>query len=384
MHIAFLTTEYPHTHTGSSGGLGISIFILAHALVNKGERVSVFIYGQPKDGEFLDSQIKIVKIKNAKLKGISWWLTRKKIQKIINERILKDKIQILEVADWTGISAWLRIKCPIIMRLHGSDSYFCNLDKRPVKKWNFLQEKVAYKNASKIIAVSNFVGMRTNGVFGLKRNYIVIPNSIDISSFEVASELDTKSNIILYFGTLIRKKGAFDIPHIFNKVHEKNKDVQLVLVGGDASDIQTGSSSTWSLMMEDFTLSSLNKVSYLGKVAYSQIQDFINYSDVCIFPSYAEALPVSWLEAMAMGKAIVASDIGWANEMIEDGVQGYLVDPSDHNAFANRILELLTDINLRKRLGQKARLRVQNEFSTELIVQTNIEFYNDQLRTHKK
>lgn len=377
MHIAFLTPEYPHTNTGSFGGLGTSIYNLAHALINKGERVSVFLYGQSKDDEFLDSQITVVQIKNPKLKGISWWLTRKKIQKIINERILKDSIQILEVADWTGISAWMSIKCPIIMRLHGSDSFFCDLDQRQVKIWNYLHEKVAYTNAGKIIAVSDFVGMQTNEVFELKRNYTVIPNSIDIRSFELAFENVHGENTILYFGTLIKKKGAFDIPHIFNEVHKRNKDVRLVLVGGDASDIHTGSSSTWSLMKAHFTSSSLNQVDFIGKVPYAEIRDFIKVADVCIFPSYAEALPVSWLEAMAMGKAIVASNIGWANEMIHDGIEGFLVNPSNHRAFANRILDLLDDVKLRERLGQNATLRVQNEFSTELIVQKNIDFYTE-------
>lgn len=377
MHIAFLTPEYPHYRTGSSGGLGTSIYQLAHGLFRQGITVSIFVYGQIEDEVFFDVQIKVIRIKNLKFKGISWWLTRKKIQKVVNQYILKENLQILEVADWTGISAWIKIKCLTIMRLHGSDSYFCYLDKRKVKKWNYLQEKIAYKKAEKIIAVSDFVGSKSKIVFKHEKDYQVIPNGIDINYFKLIPDNQTVENTILYFGTLIRKKGSLDIPEIFNLVNEQNSNAKLIIVGSDASDILSGSNSTWSLMKEQFTPAAFKQVNYIGKIPYSQIPEIIKTARVCIFPSYAEALPLSWLEAMGMGKAIVASDIGWAKEMLEDSVEGYLVHPKNYILYSNRILELLGNSKLRKKFGEKARLKVENSFSTEKIVQKNIKFYQE-------
>src|SRR5665647_222886 len=101
MNIGFLTSEYPHAKTGSSGGIGTSIKNLATALIEKGETVLIFVYGQNKDEVITDNGIQIIRIKNVLFKGISWWLTRKKIEHIINEEVNKKKLDIIEVPDWT-------------------------------------------------------------------------------------------------------------------------------------------------------------------------------------------------------------------------------------------------------------------------------------------
>lgn len=380
MHISFLTPEYPHPKTGSSGGLGTSIYNLAKALTRNAVNVTIFVYGQPHDEIFLDEKVRIVQIKNVKLKGFSWFFTRKKIQSVINRYIRSDKIDIVEVADWTGISAWMKLDSPIIMRLHGSDTYFCDLDKRPVKLWNKLQEKVAFLQADFVLAVSDFVGNQTNRVFAAKRKYTVIPNSVNTDYFCVVEKDSPKENNILYFGTLIKKKGAFDIPKIFNQLHRLNPNAKLLLVGGDSADIDSGNTSTWSLMQTMFDEETLEKVHYLGKIPYDKVKEVIATASICIFPSYAEAFPVSWLEAMSMGKVVVASNIGWANEMLTDGEDGFLVHPSDHGQFAIQINKLLKDENLNKSMGKNARLTVFNKFSTETISDLNIQFYQKQLR----
>ena len=84
MNIAFLTPEYPHTKTGVSGGIGTSIRALALALVKLNHGVIILLYGQKQDDSFEDEGVKVQCIKNVKLKGLSWWLTRKKLERIIN------------------------------------------------------------------------------------------------------------------------------------------------------------------------------------------------------------------------------------------------------------------------------------------------------------
>lgn len=374
MHISFLTPEYPSPKTGSSGGLGTSIFSLAQSLTARGVNVTIFVYEQDSDEYYHDSGIHFYRIKNVRFKGLSWWLTRKKIEKLINQAIQDHKIDILEVADWTGISAWMKINCPVVMRLHGSDTYFCHLDKRPVKWWNNINERTAYKQADAIIAVSDFVGSLTKQLFHSNRKYEVIPNSVDTEKF-ISNTTQEDPNMILYFGTLIRKKGVLDIPHYFNKVLEIHPEAKLLLVGGDSADIQTGGFSTWELMLPQFSAQAKQRVEYLGKKPYSEIKGYIEKAAVCIFPSYAEALPVSWLEAMAMGKAIVASNVGWANEMIENGKEGFLLNHRDHIDFSEKISVILNDQILRKNLGGYARSKVEKTFATEIIATKNIDFY---------
>ena len=376
MKIGFLTPEYPHEKTGNSGGLGTSIKKLAHALSALGHEVVILVYGQKQDAIFLDDAVEVHQIKNIKFKGLSWYLTRKKIEKSINFLYEKNKIEIVEATDWTGITSFIKPKkCPIVIKLNGSDTYFCHLDNRPVKWINKFHEKRALQNADGHVSVSAYTAKMTNQVFNQNHNFTIIHNGIDTRLFEKSNDSNEK-NIILNFGTLIRKKGLLELPLAFNIIHEKNPDAQLVLVGKDASDIISGNSSTWQMMQELFTPSALEKVTYFGPVAYSEVRKQIEKATVCVFPTYAEALPVSWLEAMAMEKAIVASNIGWGNEIVEDGVSGFLAHPSNHQEYANKILQLLADTSLRKNMEQNAKERILTHFEINLIAKQNLAFYH--------
>jgi starch synthase len=381
MKIAFLTPEFPHQKTGISGGIGTSIKNLSEGLIDAGHEVAILVYGQDKDESFQEDQTTFHRIKNVKLKGLSWWLTRKKIERIINKLYCENKIDLVEAPDWTGITSFINSKCPLIVRLHGSDTYFCHLDKRPVKWFTRWHEKKALQKADALVSVSQYTAEITNEIFSLDRNFTVIPNGIDSQKFDVSeNRLFVGSPQILYFGTLIRKKGLLELPDIFNEVHKQNNSAELILVGRDAADISTGNSSTWKMMQPLFTEEALAKVNYRGSVGYDKIKALIQNAEVCVFPTFAEALPVSWLEAMAMNKPLVASDIGWAEEIIEDGKSGFLVHPKKHIEFAEKINMLLGNKDLRDNIGNRARQRVVKKFDIGIVARKNIAFYSSLLK----
>ena len=126
-----------------------------------------------------------------------------------------------------------------------------------------------------------------------------------------------------------------------------------------------------------FDVDALKNVSYLGSVPYHEIKNHIARASVCVFPTFAEALPLSWIEAMTMNKAIVASNIGWANEVIEDSVSGFLVHPLSHKEYAQKIQELLQNEKLRFQFGAQARKKVEEEFCIEIVAKKNVEFYEE-------
>ena len=376
MKIAFLTPEFPHPKTGTSGGIGTSIFNLSKGLIQLGHQVSVIVYGQDKDEFFVADGISFYKIKNKKLKGLSLFLSQKKAEKLINKLYQENKIDIVEAPDWTGFTAFIKPKCPLVIRLNGSDTYFCHLDKRPVKWINKFLEKRALKRADGLISVSEFTGNLTNQLFGLSRKFVVIPNAIDILQFESSNSLDN-SQTILYFGTLIRKKGLLELPLIFNEVYAKNPLAKLILIGRDASDIMTGNSSVWQMMIPLFNENAFKNVNYLGSIPYSEIKKHIQKACVCVFPTFAEALPVSWIEAMAMRKPIVASNIGWATEVIDDGINGFLVHPTNHLEYAYKVVTLLENTELQKEFGIEARKKVEYKFSIEIVAKQSVLFYEN-------
>lgn len=376
MHIAFLTPEYPHAETGSAGGIGTSIKNLAESLVALGHTVRILVYGQKVDAVFEEDGIILQQIKNVKIKGLSWYFTRKKLQGIIDNLYDKQLLDILEAPDWTGITSFVQPKkCPIVIRLNGSDTYFCHLDGRPVKWWNRFHEKRALQKANGHISVSRFTADKTNELFGLQIPFTIIPNGINPEKFRPDTTLKKVPHTILYFGTLIRKKGLLELPLIFNEVVAKNPNAQLILVGRDASDIATGSPSTWQLMQEIFTPDALKQVHYAGGVPYEEVRKYIATATVCVFPSFAEALPVSWLEAMAMEKAIVASTIGWGPEVIDSGKDGILVHPKEHEVYSKAILDLLENETLNATFGQNAARKIRAFFANDLIAEQSVAFY---------
>ncbi|HMK07213.1 MAG TPA: glycosyltransferase family 4 protein [Flavobacterium sp.] len=376
MKIAFLTSEFPHPKTGSSGGIGTSIMNLSQGLVLAGHQVTLLIYNQDKDEVFEENGIIFHKIKNVKVKGFSRFFTQKKIENLINVLVKKQKIDLVEAADWTGITSFIQPNCPIIIRLHGSDTYFCHLDNRPVKWINRFHENRALQKATALLSVSQFTADLTKELFALKKDFTIIPNGIDTKKFDGFPENDATQNYtILYFGTLIRKKGLLELPLIFNEVYAKNNHAKLILAGKDASDILTGSPSVWQMMQPLFTNEALQNVSYLGIVSYEAIRKIIKDAAVCVFPTFAEALPVSWIEAMAMQKAVVASNIGWAVEIIDDGTDGFLVHPKDHSEYAAKISELLLNRELQRQFGAAARKKVIKKFTNEVVAKQSADFY---------
>ncbi len=380
MKIAFLTPEFPHPKIGSSGGIGTSILNLCYGLLKFGHEVVVLVYGQNQDEVFTDKGITFYRIKNVKLKGLSRFLTQKKIEKLINTLYRENKIEVIEAPDWTGMTSFIRSNCPLVVKLHGSDTYFCHLDQRPVKFLNRFHEKRALQKADALLSVSSYTAEVTSELFALKRYFTVIPNGIDTDLFVRQKEEAVQENILLYFGTLIRKKGLLELPLIFNEVYKQNINTKLILIGKDAADKISGNASTWQMMKPLFDKETLQNVNYLGSIPYQEIKEYISRATICIFPTFAEALPVSWIEAMAMQKAIVASDIGWASEVIDDEINGCLVAPKEHKRYADKILELLGDEEVRNRFGTEARKKVITNFSMEVIAKKSIDFYSNCLK----
>lgn len=373
MHIGFLTSEYPHPRTTPAAGIGTSIRNMAVALVRKGIKISIFVYGQQENNVFTEDGIKFHLLKQQKFRFLGWYLHRKFLQNYLNKYIDVDKIDAVEAPDWTGITAFLNLKCPLVIRMNGSDTYFCHLEKRPQKKKNFWFEKMALHGADHLLSVSEFTAKETARLFNIKREIRVIPNSVDVQTFQPGLEKSLPKRI-LYFGSIIRKKGVLELAEIFNRVIQEIPEATFVMVGKDVTDRQNDK-FTKKLMEELLSPEATRQVEWTGPLPYDEVLTQISKANVVVLPSFAEALPMTWIEAMAMEKALVTSNIGWAKEVMVDGETGYAVNPKDHHTYAERILQLLKDPVLAEKMGKAARKRVISSFSTAVVSEMNIRFY---------
>ena len=377
MNIAFITPEYPHKNLKPAAGLGSSIKNLASVLAQAGHSIIVFVVFQNEENVFYDDGIKVISISRKGYKFFGWYLERKHIQKKIQQEIQTSKIDVIEAPDWTGITALMRFSIPLIIRLHGSDTYFCNLEGRKQKRKNYFFEKTALKQANKIISVSTFTGNLTKQLFHLRCNIETIYNGVNTDIFKpIEAKINTGQ--MLYFGTIIRKKGVLELASIFNIVVESHENASLLLIGRDVKDALENK-STLDLFFERLTEKAKSKVTHLQEVPYKDIKKYIAQAQVVVLPSFAEAFPMTWLETLSMEKALVASDIGWATELMEDGKTGYLVNPRNHEEFSNKIVTLLNDEEKSKRFGNNGRAHVISNFSTSVILKKNINLYKSLL-----
>ncbi|WP_395051098.1 glycosyltransferase family 4 protein [Flavobacterium sp.] len=376
MHIAFLTPEYPHEKMPHAGGLGTSIKNLAETLTKNKIEITVFVYGQQNAEIFTEKNIHFHLIQDKKYDVAKWFLYRKHIQNYCNKIIMEQKIDILEAPDWTGITAFMKFSIPLVIRLHGSDTYFCHLEGRKQKLKNFWFEKLAIRGAKAFIAPTTFAGDVSRKLFGIKNKTIqTIHYGLELDKFENPNPEEYEKGLLLYIGTIIRKKGVFELPEIFNLVLQLHPEARLVLIGSDSSDIATECQSTWQLLEQGFKEEDFKRVSYLGKIPYQDVQDYIKKANVCVFPTFAETLGMVTIESMAMQKAVVNSNIGWAKELIVEGESGFLVHPKNHLEYAAKINSILENNQLAKKIGENARKQVESLFDIEKIANENIEFY---------
>jgi glycosyltransferase involved in cell wall biosynthesis len=208
----------------------------------------------------------------------------------------------------------------------------------------------------------------------------VIHYGLQLENFQNNQPEDFRPYSLLNIGTLIRKKGVFQLIEIFNKLVELEPKSTLIFIGADSGDVQTGASSTWELMKSKMTVNAAARISYLGKLPYDEVQAQMKNAHVCVFPSLAETLGMVTIESMALQKAVVNTNIGWAQDLIDHGVDGFMHHPDDIESYISTISMLFKDQLKVKQIGENAVKTVQAKFDMEQLVHKNIAYYKELLQ----
>ena len=106
---------------------------------------------------------------------------------------------------------------------------------------------------------------------------------------------------------------------------------------------------------------------FSGDLDSDAILEAYHSSSVFVLPSYHEGMPMVMLESMAAGLPAICSNVNEVPEVVEDGINGFLIEPGDREALGLRIIELLRDDALRRRLGEAARafIREEHDFASQ-------------------
>ncbi len=163
----------------------------------------------------------------------------------------------------------------------------------------------------------------------------------------------------------MRRKRVDVLIKAFADVLRKSDDVQLVILGHGE-------------LMEDMeslsdSLGIRERVYFMGFVP--NMLDYLQVTDIFVFPSDREGMPNSLLEAMACRIPVVATRIGGTTDVIRDGVNGLLVNPGDAGELARSIMTILEDSCLAAGMAEKALRTIREGYSIDTTASKYIELY---------
>lgn len=241
-------------------------------------------------------------------------------------------------------------------------------------------EKFLFRRANALIAVGNDVKDTQQVVLGSDIPIVAVFNGVDVDRFTKSINVEDVSaqlgfplscTLLLTVGRLETQKGHSILLKAAAELSRRSIPVELLWVG-------TGSLQN-SLKIEAASLGVSENIHFLGH--RDDVEKILAASDIFVLPSLYEGIPVALLEAMAAGKPIVATDIKGNRELIENGIDGFLVPEQNHLDLAEAIALMIADSERACIMGQAAREK-SKLFSLSQMIKKTEEVYLDVLEIH--
>lgn len=268
------------------------------------------------------------------------------------------------------INSLLRKECVEIILLNGERSMYLapfmpsSIKKIGIKHMLIIPPLVFIKNL-----LHFFVFKKMNSVVTISKLHVrhltkitgigeggkirLIYNSVDEKKFVSTTAVSQRKEFVfLEVASLIRRKGQLDLLKAFHLIHRRYENARLIFAGDGElyDDIEK--------QIADYALE--DKVHLYGHV--ENTAKLINNCDVVVLPSYREGLPLCLLEAMSCSRPVIAGDVAAVSEAVRDGENGFLIQPGDVNALAQKMSWCLENRDSIKRMGENGRNTIEKTF----------------------
>lgn len=232
----------------------------------------------------------------------------------------------------------------------------------PYQRWLWAR---GLRQAEQIISVSREVAAQVEEVSG--KTSTIVPNGVPIPP-TLPQVSRTASPMVGFVGRLDPNKRVEDFIVAASLVVLRRPEARFVIAGGGTAG------SRYELRCRELALMMglEGRLTFAGPVANAS--DIMQSLDVFVLPSVLEGHPLVVLEAMALGKAVVVTDIAACRDTVTEGVDGRVVPAARPRILANAIADLLDDPAQRERLGTAARLRAMRDFTEERMVRDLLPF----------
>lgn len=184
--------------------------------------------------------------------------------------------------------------------------------------------------------------------------------------------------LVLYVGQIIEGKGLLHLITAFNDLASHHDNISLAVIGStdlwDLSEENVADASAYEQTVQE--TATADTIEFCGRTSDSVLIDGYDAADVFVCPSvWNEPFPLVNLEAMAASTPVIGSDMGGIPELINDGETGFIIEPGNPDAIAEKLRVLIEDQSLRTGMGKRARQHVEDNYTWEQAAVKTLDIY---------
>jgi len=261
-------------------------------------------------------------------------------------------------------------RLPFVTTLHGTDITLVGNDRSflPITRFSIEQ-------SDGVTVISQYLKQKTIEEFDIRRPIEVIPNFVNCDLYCRKDDPEQRKEwapngepILMHLSNFRPVKRVTDAVEIFARVRQAMR-AKLVLIG-DGPD---RGAAEWLVRKHGLT----NDVFLLGK--QDQVYEKLGVADLFLLPSDHESFGLAALEAMACEVPVIATNVGGVPEVIEQGVDGYMVAPRDVDTAARYAIEILSRPDRGRQMGQQARINAKRKYCANDIIPRYEAYYRQVL-----
>jgi len=379
MRIAFVSTYYEPT----IGGVEKVIEELATRYAKQGHDVSVFCSDSDKykriekKYEVIDG-VKVYRSRHWFQMGINTNFTPGTIWRLLWNRydVVHSHVSQHDYVFWAGLIARLKRR-PHVHTTHcpWTDKFRPKILRIPLfLSENFLNY-LSFYLCDKIIAITPWE-VPILKKWTSEKNVKVIHNGMDQILFKKVKKkgkfkkkIGAKGKLVLFFGRLHPTKAPHILAEVAKEIVKERKNVNFSFVGPDEGEMDKVKK----------IVKGVKRINVFGAIhGKDKIAEMYQDAEMYVLPSYREGLPLTLFEAMASSLPIVATPVNGVPYEVDEGVNGYLVPFGDKKALKEKILYLLDNTKVAKKMGKVNEEKVKG-YTWDAIAEETLEVYKSQM-----
>lgn len=350
---------------------------LAQGLLDKGWDLSVATSGAASDNKMKAMGIHGYDLADhdRKVNPLSELKLILSIRKVLVE-VKPDVIHAITLrhAFYTGLVARLMGHRKIIFTIAGLGSFFSSqsLKVRLLRSLFMPLFRFAFRHKGAFVIFQNpddFKLMRECSAVGTSRSVVIKGSGVDLDKFAYTSP-QAGEPMVLFSSRLIREKGLEEFAQASRILKNKGVKVRFDVAGSVYNKNPKSHSHEEVQSWHDENL-----IHWHGQV--KDMPALMRECSVFVLPSYyREGVPKVVLEALAIGRPVITTDMPGCRETVEDGVNGYLVEPRNPAMLADKIERALADLEKLEAMGKASRAKAEAEFGVKQVVSATLAIYD--------